>query len=308
MVIRKNIFATYLLCLFVAVGTSTASAQLKYGFKTGLNFAHFEGPSEQDDSGNSLEKFDNVTGFHIGMTFGYGFTDRFGVRGEFMYSKRGSKYAFEGPSYRRFTHPNGTVMTWGNSRYLINVSNSHLDVPILFYGRLGYWEISGGGYLGVLVASSGEGSLRYTGTPVGQNKAPVYVFPDPAQTDLSFNLNYNYRRDKTGEGTGPESETPVFLRADGIPIEMPRTLGAYYDYPDGKYRLYNVLDYGLVGGISYYLSRSLYVMARIQYGLADITDDNSDLSKARVESNSDPIFRQDKDRNFVVQASVGFSF
>lgn len=308
MTTKRNIFAACLLCFLAMLGSHTVSAQLKYGFKTGLNFARFSGQSELDDAGNSLEKFDNVTGFHIGMTFGYGFTDRFGARGEFMYSKRGAKYTFEGQSFRKFAHPNGSVLTTGNARYLINVNNSYLDVPVVLYGRFGHFEVSGGAYVGVLVASSGEGSLRYTGTPVGLSKTPVYVFPDPTKTDLSFNLNHNYRRDKAGEGTGPDSEEPVFLRADGIAIEMPRTLGAYYDHPEGKQRLYNALDYGLVGGVSYYVSRALYVTARVQYGLADITNNKSDLSKARTESNGDLIFREDKDRNFVIQASVGFSF
>jgi hypothetical protein len=68
------------------------------------------------------------------------------------------------------------------------------------------------------------------------------------------------------------------------------------------------LDYGVVGGISYYISSALYLSARIQYGLADITNNNVDLSKAKTGENNSLIYRDDKDQNFMIQASVGFSF
>jgi hypothetical protein len=72
--------------------------------------------------------------------------------------------------------------------------------------------------------------------------------------------------------------------------------------------LYNSVDYGLVGGISYYISSGLYLTARVQYGLADITNNDADLSKAHVGTNGELIYRADKHQNFMIQASVGFSF
>ncbi|MBK8968199.1 MAG: hypothetical protein IPM36_16345 [Lewinellaceae bacterium] len=35
--------------------TTPAQAQLRYGFKTGLNFASMSGPSEMDSGGSELE-------------------------------------------------------------------------------------------------------------------------------------------------------------------------------------------------------------------------------------------------------------
>ncbi|MBL7807175.1 MAG: outer membrane beta-barrel protein [Saprospiraceae bacterium] len=272
-----------------------------------MNFARFQGPSETDNQGNALENWDNATGFHIGMTFSYKFTDRFGLRGEVLYSKRGAKYSYEGQAFRFFKHTTGQVFTSGTGRYLINVSNSYIDIPLMAYGKFGHFEVYGGGYMGLLVASSGEGSLRYSGkTALGNN---AYVNPNTSETELNFNLNHNYRRDDPGEGSSQsDNETAVNVKVDGFIAETPKTMGAYYDYPEDKGALYNTLDYGVVGGLTYYISSSLYLSARIQYGLADITNNKADLSKAKTGENNALLFRDDKDQNFMIQASVGFSF
>lgn len=305
---KFNVIKSLALLFLLSAATTGLHAQIKYGFKTGLNFARFSGPSEIDASGNALETWKNATGFHIGMTFSHPFTDNFGVRGEFLYSKRGAKYTFEGPSYRIFQSANGSVLTLGTSRYLINISNSYIDIPVMFYGKFHGLEISAGAYAGVLVASSGEGSLRYSGKTTGLIKTDVYE-KSTNNKELSFNLNYNYRKDDPGEGTSSSNtETPLYVQVGSVTSETPKTLGAYYDYPAGSSRLFNSLDFGLVGGISYYVSHALYLGVRIQYGLADITNNKGDLSKGSVGSNGELIYRNDKDQNFMIQGSVGFSF
>ena len=292
------------LFLLLVLGSFTANAQLKYGFKTGLNFAHMTGPSEINDQGLDLETWKNTTGFHIGMTVSYKFTDNFGLRGELLYSKRGAKYTFDGQSYRFFQHTTGNVLTLGSSRYLININNSYIDLPIMAYARVGDFEIYGGGYAGILIQSSGEGSLRYS----GKNSNMVEVYDKSNNNkDLSFNLSYNYRKDDPGKGA-IEGETPVTVQVGALVSETPKTLGAYYDYPNGSARLYNSLDFGVIGGLSYYISHALYLTARIQYGLSDLTKNSGDLSKSKVGANNELIFRDDKDKNFMIQASVGFSF
>ena len=293
--------------LLLLLGAFSADAQIKYGFKTGLNFARIIGDSETSADGANLETWKNSTGFHIGMTFAYNFTDNFGLRGEFLYSKRGAKYTFDGPSYRIFKHSMGSILSIGTSRYLINVNNSYLDIPVLAYGRIGNFEVSGGGYVGILVQSAGEGSLRYSGKTALDND--VYINPNKADTELNFNLNHNYRRDNTGEGSAKSNdEVPVSVNVDGTISETPKTLGAYYDYTEDKGNLYNTIDFGLVGGISYYISTALYLGVRVQYGLSDITNNKADLSKTSVGTNGELIFRDAKHQNFMIQASVGFSF
>lgn len=308
--LKDNGMRLLVLALLLVLGNFQANAQMKYGFKTGLNFARMIGEEETNISGDNLETWKNVTGFHIGMTFAYKFTDNFGLRGEFLYSKRGAKYTFDGQSYRIFKHPTGNVLTLGSARYLINVNNSYFDLPVMAYARWGDFEISGGAYAGLLIQSIGEGSLRYSGkTALGND---IYVNPNSSDTELNFNLNYNYRKDDPGAGsTKTDNEQPVSVKVNNIISETPKTLGAYYDYPAGSERLYNALDYGLVGGISFYISSALYIHVRAQYGLADITNNKADLSRATAPASVDPKdlkYRDDKDRNFMIQASVGFSF
>lgn len=283
--------------VFLVLATQPAAAQLRYGFKTGLNFANIDGPSETDDAGKTLENWDNLTGFHIGITLAYPITDHFGVRGEFMYAKRGAKYTFDGQTYRNFTVNNNLVTSTGTGRYLYTINNSYLDLPLTGYARWGDFEFVGGAYAGLLIQSVGQGSHTYSGITAAPQSSPT--------GELKFNLDYNFRRDKPGQGEGAEE---VIAKVNGANVELPKILGAYFDYPEDRGSLYQSLDYGLVGGLSYYLSRSLYFHARVQYGLADLTKNDADQSKARAGEGGAPVYRDDKDRTFAIQASVGFSF
>jgi len=283
------------LSLFFIFAVS-AQAQLRYGFKTGLNLSRMDGPSETNAAGADLEGWKTLTGFHIGLSLGYAFTDAFGVRGDILYTKKGAKYTFDGDSYRIFRFDGGSTMGLGNSRYLINITNAYIDIPVMFYGRWKDFELSAGAYAGFLVQSTGEGSLSFT-----NGRSAVL---GNSIADLEFNLNHNYRKDQAGLGEGGEQ---VLAQVDARVIELPKTLGAYYDYPEDKGKLYNSLDYGLVFGLSYYMSRSLFVGFRMQYGLADVTNNSADLAKSKTD-NGTLIFRDDKDRNIVTQISVGFTF
>ncbi len=279
----------YVLALFLALSAGQLQAQLRYGFKTGLNFARFNGPSETDKTGKALETWKNVTGFHIGASFSYSLTDNIGLRGELLYSKRGAKYTYDGPSYSLFNLPNGNTLS-SSSRYLISINNSYLDLPILAYGRFGDFEISGGGYVGLLLQSVGDGSL---------------VYNDASNNNAQFNLRYNYRKDDPG-GSDADNEK-VLATVDGRQLELPKTVGAYYDYPEDRGNLYNTIDYGVMGGLAYYFSQSLYFGVRLQYGLADITNDRTDVARFSTDQGN-LRYRADQDRNFVLQASVGFGF
>lgn len=280
----------YVLPLVLALLAGQLQAQLRYGFKTGLNFARFDGPAETDNAGKSLENWKNVTGFHIGASFSYPLADNFGLRGELLYSKRGAKYTYDGQAYRVFNLPNSVITTVGTARHLVSINNSYLDLPILAYGRVGDFEISGGGYVGLLLQTVGDGSL---------------VYRDAANSDLQFNLRYNYRKDAPG-GSEDDGEKVIAV-VDGRQLELPKTIGAYYDDPTDRGSLYKTLDYGLMAGAAYYFSSSLYFGLRLQYGLADITNTRADFARASLDGQN-LIYRDDKDRNFVLQASVGFGF
>ncbi|MEZ4920481.1 MAG: outer membrane beta-barrel protein [Saprospiraceae bacterium] len=288
----KSVLTSLFLCL-----AFMAHAQLKGGFKTGLNFASFSGESEMDAAGNSLEKWENVTGFHIGATFSYHFSDNLGLRGELLYSKKGARYTYEGQGFRLFNYSGGSTYTTGNSIYRINVTNSYLDIPIMGFARVGDFEFAAGGYASLLLSSIGEGSLTYSNGMTEQN--PGFVV-----NELKFILDHNYGKDSPGTG---DSRETIVANLPTQNLELPRFLGAYYDLPEDRGNLYNSVDFGLIGGVSYYLSRALYANVRVQYGLADLTNNDADASKAN-SNNGAPIYRNDKDVNFTIQASVGFNF
>ena len=118
--------------LFIFVGSS--QAQIKYGFKAGLNFATLNAQEELDAEGNSLESFSYYTGFHIGMTMDYRVVDRFGFRGELQFSQRGYDYQYEGDSYfiyNRFT--DNEVVVKGKRNMSLLPRNSYIDLPIMTY-------------------------------------------------------------------------------------------------------------------------------------------------------------------------------
>jgi len=287
----------YPLTLLLLCFLSTAEAQqLRYGFKTGLNFAKINGPSEVANS-NNLESWETITGFHIGIVFDYEFNDKFAVRGEALYSKRGGNYVYNGPSYRVFNTPSGAIRSAGNSNYRISINNSYIDIPLTAVVKVQKFEISAGAYAGLLVQSNGEGSLAYT--------KGITAPPTNARIDsIGFLLSHNYRRDDPGEGRGDN----INVRVQNSTIQLPGTLGAYYDQKDDNGPLYKTLDYGVVGGLSFYLTSSLYLHGRFQYGLVDVTNNKSDVSRMALDSGGKLIFRDDKDQNWNISVSVGFKF
>jgi hypothetical protein len=281
----------YVVLLGLLTLSSSLAAQLRYGVKAGLNFATFQGPSETGADGAELENYENLTGFHLGFSLGQNFTDNFGIRGELLYSKRGARYTYDGPTSRLFTYTGGTLPTTGTAAYRIKVNNSYMDVALLGFGRYEGFELSAGPYVGLLIQSFGEGSLRYNSPGIDPN-------------ELIFTLNHNYLRDDPGEAD--DDGQTLDARIGTRTLTVPKTQGAYYDYADDQGNYYNTLDYGLIGGLSYYFTSTLFMSGRVQYGLADLTNDDADYSRATGA----PVAagRDDVDRNFVLQLSVGFNF
>lgn len=294
---KKTIQHLIMAVLFTAFMGTFANAQMNYGFRAGLNFANFTSEAETDDAGNAVESWQSYTGFHLGVTLGYSFSDRFSVRSELGYNKRGSKYSFDGQMYRIFKTSTVAVPTFGTGLMQLVVTNTYLDIPLLAVGRFGDFEIFGGPYAGILFQTVADGSLRYEGFTQPQNQSTG---------EVRFNLQNNYRRDNIGEAV--DASTTESVRLNGVAVAFPKVLGAYYDYPGDQNPepLYKTLDYGLIGGVSYYVSSALYLSARVQYGLSDITRKESDLQRASL-IDGQQVFRDDDDRNFAIQVSVGFN-
>lgn len=282
--------------LIMLLGAVALNAQFRGGVKIGINVSSLKGESETDAAGTALETTDNFTGFHIGPTFSYAVNDRFGLRGELLYSKKGVKTIYDGPGFRTFTLDNnqGSISNTGHTRLALSVNHVNLDIPVSAYVRLGKVEFAGGVYASLLVQKVADGALQYTWKNL-----------DGSEGSLELLQTHNYNRDAIGEG---DNTNTVVATVNAKKATLPQTVGAYYDYPDDRGNLYKTLDYGLIGGASYYFTSSLFIGARLQYGLADLTRNEADLSKQSRNTDGTPITRADNDRNFTIQASVGFSF
>ena len=260
-----------------------------------MTLSKINGPSEQA-SGMDLESNTTAGGFMIGAIIGYKFTDLAGIKGELLYNQKGTKYNYEGFGYQRFPTDIGEQITiTGEQRIDLDVSTAYLDIPIMAYGRLGKFEFEGGFSVGFLLSSSASGELEIDG--VSGSGAPTGPFNGV--------LDYRYNRDNPGIVTTPDLEA---LNIDGQVVNVPRILTAFYPFTTDRGRFYNVLDFGLVGGINYYWNQTLYLGARLNYGLSDVTsNDGFDVSRASL-NNNDFITQSDKDQNFSIQLSLGFSF
>ncbi len=285
---------TFLLLMAIGGGSDAWAQGFSGGFRAGLNFNQFGGPSEQDNNGADLESFNFITGFNIGASFIYSFTDLVGVKADLMYSQKGSEYVYDGASYFVFYNPNTgneTITLTGTRRTDKNQINTYIDLPVQAFVRLGKLELSGGVNVGVLISSLGSGGIRFT--PSNSSVAP-----------FSVTLDENFLRDKRGNASIKEGESRMI---DGRAVNFPTTIGAYYEAVAEDGKKFNRLDLGLVGELSFFLSQGLYVSARANYGLSDITNNEQDVARAQRQSGQYQL-RNDKDYNLSLQAGVGFRF
>lgn len=284
----KNFTFLIALCL---VSTSLYSQGFSGGFKAGLNFSTLAGDTELGVDDKELETFETTTGFHVAATFAYAFTDLVGVKADFMYSQRGVKRRFEGPSYFYFYAPTGeeflynSQLTWQQTAV-----NSYIDIPVMAYYRIGSLEVAGGATAGFLVSSRGTGSAIHKNT----------IFDTD---EVVFSYENNYFQDEAGLGSVVvNGTTPV---SPNGPV-LPSVIGAYYNNDSDK-PLFNRFDLGLVAELNYFLNNGLFVGLRYQYGLSDVTNSDSD-QQLYLATGEEVVKRDDKDYNRSIQASVGFRF
>ncbi len=273
-------------------------AQLGGGVKIGLNFSNIKGPSELGLKDVKLEQTDNYTGFMIGPSFAYSFTDNFGLRGEFLYSKKGMKYSYDGPSSRIFVTDGDLIeiATNGTSKINYTVNHTCMDIPLMAFARYKKFEVSGGFYASLLFSRVADGIMEYKWTNT-----------DGSDGIINPLLQYNYTRDKFGEGDNAQTETAFFNDFQTVKSTIPKTFGAYYDNKEDLGNKYNFLDYGVSVGASFFMNQSLFIGGRLQYGLADLTRTKADVSISQKSPDSLYILRDDKDRNYTIQVFVGFS-
>lgn len=263
-----------------------------YGFKAGLNFSTFSGDIETNTSGEEIETFKLSRGFHFGPIFNFKLTDVLGLRAEILYSQKGLDYAFEGQSYWIFHPTNGDDIyhIGGTRKTRMFVSNGYLDIPILAVARFGRVEVSLGANVAFLLSSKSIGEVTYSSSNI-----------DP----FTVSLDYNFRKDDVTSTPGDDSQ---IVSVSGKNIPLPKSVGAYYSSLGMDDKLYNSFDVGLNAGVSFYLSKGLFLGFRLNYGLLDTTKETQDISFKNLSINDSFIKKNDVDKNISLQASVGFSF
>ncbi len=272
------------------------SQEFAYGFKAGLNFSSFIGPSEE----NVDESYESVTGFHVGAGVVYKVTDLWGLKGELIFSQKGTRYRFDGPSYIILEAESGDLVPFlGIRNTSISYSNSYIDLPIMAYGKYGRLEFSGGVNVGFLVASLGSGELDFD-NGVSLNGRPI--------DDFILTLDHNSFKDEP-RGLGEDDNGQTSTRQVGNDLfELPNAIGAYYFFEEDPGNLFNIVDLGLNVGLSFYFNSALYFGARLNYGLLDVTNNDADRQRSNLDSNGNYILRDDIDQNLSIQTSIGFSF
>ncbi len=265
-----------------------------FGFRAGLNFSKIDGPSETGPNGESLETFSMTNGFHIGAAVNFKFTDLMGMRTEFVFSQRGTEYLYDGPSYLMLGRNTVQTTTLGGTRrQSLKVSNAYIDIPVTAYYKIGSFEILGGINSGLLIGSSGGGTIDYNGI------SGLGTVVDP----FRINLNHSYKSDEAGTG----SNITRIITVDGRNYDVPTAIGAYYDFPVKDKNLYKTLDFGLLAGACYFINDGLFISARYIHGLGDVDRNEYDISLQSL-SNGMTIPRADENKSKSWQFSIGFSF
>lgn len=279
-----------------------ANAQnFAFGVRIGLNFNKFLSESELDDNGASLETFDFNSGFMIGATGNLAITDIFGIRAELLYSQKGGKLKFEGEALQIFNGGSAdAVLAIGDRKSILRVTNSYLDIPITGYVKLGRkFRLHGGVNMGLLLGSSGFGELTFNGRSA-QNSAPI---------EFTSELDYNFLKDEGYlDSNVNDFDDPFTFTADGKLITVPKKIGAYYlEFPERNDPGYSRLDFGVLGGASYYFSGSLYFSVMANLGLSDSSNNEYDISRTTTDGTT-RVLRSDKDAQLSIQTSIGFQF
>ncbi|RMF01234.1 MAG: PorT family protein [Bacteroidetes bacterium] len=283
---------TIILAVFCLCNWSLyAQGELSGGFKTGLNFNRLDGPQ------NTGVVYDNNTGFHIGASFLYSITDLFGLKGELLYSQKGTQATFEGDSYFVFYPVDGgePIFANGRRRSDITIANSYIDIPLMVYFRLGRVELEAGVNAAMMIGSTGSGAITFSGsTPQGSTIE-----------EFTSAIDARYYSDDPGAASIRSSKTAILSNTT---VFIPTTIGGYYEGPMNDEKRFNRFDFGLNAGLSIFLNQGLYIGGRLNYGLTDVTRAGQDLDLRQLGDDNTFITRDEMDRNLSIQTSVGFRF
>lgn len=282
----------YLYIVFFGVMTFAVQAQTyNVGIRAGQNFATIRGAEEENES------LEFSGGFHFGISFQVNVAENFGIKTEILYNQNGYNQKFVGEGIYMIRKPSGgVVFERGNMDLNLVVSNAYLHLPVTAHLKINNrWEVYGGIYGGILIGPTGRGLLRFES------------IDHPDEILFRQSLDYNFNSNEAGGITFNQSRSPK-IRVDGEIIDLPPGVGAYYQFLDKRDNLFKKFDYGLNLGANYYLNRGFYVGMKVDYGLADITNQSMDRSLNELNPDNSYLQRDDKDRVLSFQVSFGFKF
>lgn len=298
----KNV-STYIklvltLCI-MSYALSTSAQGYNIGIRAGLGQNTFIGPVEPGES------FGLTGGFHFGIAFQWNFSDLVGVRSEIVYNQTGSSYLLDTPNGYyifdpdRFSSLNQNILIRDASRITLDHSNAYLQLPQTLHVSLGEkFELFGGGYISFLISPVATGNILFGGEVGDQEHS------------FRQGLNFEYFRGNEtnffGFGVGG---TDILVRANGIDVDLVAVQNSqdFNNFDISESRFLSI-DYGLIVGGAYYLNRGLFLMARAEWGVRDITRNTADFSFSRVNDDLTPVFTNNIDRNFGAYLSIGFKF
>ena len=289
----KKIIATFIcsICLIVSV----LAQEFGYGFKVGLSQNSLQ--TEQLRDG---ETYDTNTGFHVGAMISYKATELMGVRAELLFAQKGGRIRFEGEDLLPIDNVDTDrfYMIGENSKTL-NLALAYVEVPLVFYVRpIEWFEFHAGGYASFLGAATAVGQLTST-------DARFINSSSNSRYDYNYNLTHDYRKDEPRQATYTSGQ----VIAEGLGrYPVPDDAGAYFHLTEDYGNLYNAVDLGLVGGVSFYINKGLFVGLRADYGLTDVTNSEADRVPVLTGSTVELPTRDDEDKNLSLQLSIGFNF
>ncbi len=293
---QQLIFSIALCCLIPVLSSAQG---LSYGFRVGLNFANMPGELEQDDAGEDIERLKTNTGFHVGASVRYNFTERFGVKGDFLFSQKGTQQFYDGQGAQLVYKIGSTEQAGitGTQDRFLRITNSYIEIPISGFAKFNKIEFYGGPYVGILVSSKAIGEYKF----------------ESGSIEIDSDLNYNYFKDDITDPANIEvtpEDYEIFNVGNNDPAYYPNVANAYDDFTSKDGKVFKGIDFGLNAGLAYFLNRGLYVSANINYGLIDISNGAYDHSYANLKEGDPSQYaeRDDVDRNVAVQVSVGFAF
>lgn len=267
-------------------------------FRAGLTTSTLQGPVLTDANGQAQEQLGYVSGFHLGagMRYKFDYAENYGLNIEAIYTQKGSRVRYDGPSYFVFRNTEGRrEIVNGDRNYILDISSSHFDFPVTFYAKfLKKLEVHGGFYASVLIRAEGGGSFTFTS-------------PSPQNVNMTVFLEQNYRSDVLPDYSQPFSGEVIPVRIGGEPYPIPKTQGAYFEHTEKTGSLLRAFDYGLTGGLSYYFTKGLYLGGRVQYGLSNVFNPDMFVSLRDLDGQQGAL-RNDARTNLSWQIAIGFAF